>query len=896
MRIKKIGNIKILFMIAAFACVSLLTPNLAVNSAGSVPYKWQNVKIGGGGGFVTGIIYNPTEEGLVYARTDMGGAYIRNKKTLEWEPLTDWVYPDEWNLLGCESLATDPVDTNRVYIAAGTYTNSWTSMNGYILRSEDYGKTWERTELPFKFGGNMPGRSIGERLAIDPNSNNILYFAARSGNGLWKSTDYGKTWSKVESFPNVGNYVEDPNFEYTADNLGLCFVVFDSDKGTKGTPTKDIYVGVADKKNPLYVSHDAGKTWEPVKGQPTESTFKRHNAEALTIGIPHHAVINKKGVLFVTYGDRGGPYQCQDGAVYKYDTNTGVWTDITPPSGFNWDGSPKYENYYGFGGLSVDAKNPDTIIVSTLESWWPDDNIYRSTDAGETWDSLWVHGNWPSRELKYTMDISKAPWLSWDKPLNATNGGLITGMEIMDSPSPKLGWMIGDIEINPFNSDEMMYVTGATIYGTKNLTDWDKGKYINLEVMATGIEQTAVLSLICPPVDGVELVSGVGDICGFVHTDLNKGPQLMMNNPVFTNTTGLDYAELNPNIIVRVGTRDKERYEMIKKTVAMSKDGGKTWSEVQPNVSYTFPSSSEDDIVQGGTVAVAADGSTFVWSTSTSQGVICYVNGGWKAVDTLPAGADVCSDRVNPKVFYAYAKNTFYKSEDGGLTFKPVQTGLESPTAKIKAVPGKEGHVWIPGPSTGLTYTTDGGNTINKVNGITRCDVIGFGKAKAGEDYLAIYICGQIDGLYAVYRSDDMAKNWVRVNDDQHQYGSINYSITGDLRVYGRVFVATNGRGIVYGEPTSGTVTTPTPTSPKSPTPTPTPTATPTSTTYLKGDILIDGKVDSLDFAAFRMYLIGKTQLTPEQLKNADINEDGEANSLDFAKLRSYLVGKIKSL
>ena len=896
MRIKKIGNIKILFMIAAFACVSLLTPNLAVNSAGSVPYKWQNVKIGGGGGFVTGIIYNPTEEGLVYARTDMGGAYIRNKKTLEWEPLTDWVYPDEWNLLGCESLATDPVDTNRVYIAAGTYTNSWTSMNGYILRSEDYGKTWERTELPFKFGGNMPGRSIGERLAIDPNSNNILYFAARSGNGLWKSTDYGKTWSKVESFPNVGNYVEDPNFEYTADNLGLCFVVFDSDKGTKGTPTKDIYVGVADKKNPLYVSHDAGKTWEPVKGQPTESTFKRHNAEALTIGIPHHAVINKKGVLFVTYGDRGGPYQCQDGAVYKYDTNTGEWTDITPPSGFNWDGSPKYENYYGFGGLSVDAKNPDTIIVSTLESWWPDDNIYRSTDAGETWDSLWVHGNWPSRELKYTMDISKAPWLSWDKPLNATNGGLITGMEIMDSPSPKLGWMIGDIEINPFNSDEMMYVTGATIYGTKNLTDWDKGKYINLEVMATGIEQTAVLSLICPPVDGVELVSGVGDICGFVHTDLNKGPQLMMNNPVFTNTTGLDYAELNPNIIVRVGTRDKERYEMIKKTVAMSKDGGKTWSEVQPNVSYTFPSSSEDDIVQGGTVAVAADGSTFVWSTSTSQGVICYVNGGWKAVDTLPAGADVCSDRVNPKVFYAYAKNTFYKSEDGGLTFKPVQTGLESPTAKIKAVPGKEGHVWIPGPSTGLTYTTDGGNTINKVNGITRCDVIGFGKAKAGEDYLAIYICGQIDGLYAVYRSDDMAKNWVRVNDDQHQYGSINYSITGDLRVYGRVFVATNGRGIVYGEPTSGTVTTPTPTSPKSPTPTPTPTATPTSTTYLKGDILIDGKVDSLDFAAFRMYLIGKTQLTPEQLKNADINEDGEANSLDFAKLRSYLVGKIKSL
>ncbi|WP_190276159.1 hypothetical protein [Paenibacillus sp. JDR-2] len=44
--------------------------------------------------------------------------------------------------------------------------------------------------LPFKFGGNMPGRSMGERLTIDPNNNGILYFGARNGNGLWRSTDY----------------------------------------------------------------------------------------------------------------------------------------------------------------------------------------------------------------------------------------------------------------------------------------------------------------------------------------------------------------------------------------------------------------------------------------------------------------------------------------------------------------------------------------------------------------------------------------------------------------------------------------------------------------------------------------------------------------------------------
>jgi hypothetical protein len=333
----------------------------------------------------------------------------------------------------------------------------------------------------------------------------------------------------------------------------------------------------------------------------------------------------------------------------------------------------------------------------------------------------------------------------------------------------------------------------------------------------------------------------------------------------------LDYAELNPKIIVRVGNTDKEQYEMIKKSVAISKDGGATWAEVQPNISYTFPASTEDDIIQGGTVAVSADGSTFVWSTGTSQGVVCFINGGWKAVSTLPAGANVCSDRVNPKVFYAYAENTFYSSNDGGQTFTAVKTGLESSTSKIKAVPDKEGHVWIPGSTTGLSYTTDGGKTINKVNGITRSDVVGFGKAKDGEDYLAIYMCGEKDGLYAVYRSDDMAKSWVRVNDDQHQYGSINYSITGDLRVYGRVFVATNGRGIVYGEPNSDT---------------PTPTI---------GDINEDGRVNALDFAALKKYLLHLTTLTDKQLIDADVNRDGSVNAIDFAVFKKYLLKIITS-
>ena len=223
----------------------------------------------------------------------------------------------------------------------------------------------------------------------------------------------------------------------------------------------------------------------------------------------------------------------------------------------------------------------------------------------------------------------------------------------------------------------------------------------------------------------MELISGVGDICGFVHKDITKLPGIMMTNPTFINTTGLDYAELNPEIIVRVGTADKEQYEDIKKTVGISKDGGKTWSEVQPNVSYTFPANNPDDIVQGGAVAVSADGSHICMVTGYQPGGYMLCKRWLEAVDTLPKGAYVASDRVNPKVFYAYAEHTFYVSKDGGQTFEVVSENLEAYSAKIKAVPGKEGHVWIPGPYTGLSYTTDGGKTIKKVDGVTRCDVGG---------------------------------------------------------------------------------------------------------------------------------------------------------------------------
>ena len=49
---------------------------------------WTNARMGGGGGFVPGIVFHPTEPGVAYARTDIGGIYRLNDDD-SWTPITD---------------------------------------------------------------------------------------------------------------------------------------------------------------------------------------------------------------------------------------------------------------------------------------------------------------------------------------------------------------------------------------------------------------------------------------------------------------------------------------------------------------------------------------------------------------------------------------------------------------------------------------------------------------------------------------------------------------------------------------------------------------------------------------------------------------------------------------
>jgi hypothetical protein len=776
--------------VVAQVAISTSTPAAA---AAAEPYSWKNVRIDGGG-FVPGIIFNRAERNLIYARTDIGGAYRWNEAGQNWIPLLDHIGWSNWGHLGVLSIATDARDPNRVYAAVGMYTNDWDPNNGAILRSTDRGNTWQAFNLPFKVGGNMPGRGQGERLSIDPNNNAIVYFGAEDGNGLWKSTNSGASFAKVANFPNVGNYAQDPADpnNYLNHNQGVLWVTFDESTGSAGSTTQTIYVGVADKANSIYRSTNGGTSWERIAGQPTGY-------------LPHKGVFDATSKnLYIATSDTGGPYDGAKGQVWKFNATSGAWTNISPLPLESTD------LYYGFAGLTIDRQNPNTIMVASQVSWWPDAIFFRSTDAGATWTRIWDWAAYPSRTKRYTMNITSVPWLS------------LGANPAPPEEAPKLGWMNESVEIDPFNSNRFMYGTGATIYGATNLGNWDTGGTVTITPMVRGLEETAVLDLISPP-SGAPLVSGLGDIGGFRHNNLDAVPAMMFQQPYFTSTTSLDYAETNPSVMVRSGNfADADRPNDAH--VAFSTDGGANWFQAQE----------PGGVNNGGTVAASADGSRFVWAPGDAGQQVVYSVGfgnSWAQSSGVPANARIESDRVNPQKFYAYSGGQFYVSTNGGQSFASTgATGLPTENVKFKAVAGIEGDIWLAG-NTGLFHSTNSGASFTKITAVTDARNVALGRAAPGASYQAVFVVGTIDGVTGVYRSDNAGAGWVRINDDRHQYGNMGEALSGDPRIYGRVYLGTNGRGILYADRLGGS-TSPTPTGGPAGTtgPTPTRSATPTPT------------------------------------------------------------------
>lgn len=317
----------------------------------------------GGGGYVTGIITCPGEPNLIYAKTDVGGAYRWEESTQTWIPLLDWNSQEETTYQGVESLAIDPQAPEKLYLLAGT--SYWNGGKTAILRSSDYGATFAITDVTAKFKahGNGADRQKGETLAVDPNQGNILFCGTRA-NGLFRSTDSGVTWNAVPGL-NVGG-------------ASLSFVLFDPTTGNPGNPTQRIFVGVHRTGTNFFVSHDAGTNWVALTGSPTNS-------------LPQRAALAGNHQLYITYGFEA------NGAIMKYNTTNGVWINCTPNS------------VNSYCGISVSATNAQKLVATSYSIWrsqpWGyGDRIFASTNEGTNWNDLIANN-------RVAMNANGFPWI-----------------------------------------------------------------------------------------------------------------------------------------------------------------------------------------------------------------------------------------------------------------------------------------------------------------------------------------------------------------------------------------------------------------------------------------------------------------------------------------------------
>ena len=359
--------------------------------------------------------------------------------------------------------------------------------------------------------------------------------------------------------------------------------------------------------------------------------------------------------------------------------------------------------------------------------------------------------------------------------------------------------MTAALAIDPFNTNNFLYGTGATLFGSTDANLWDDGSVstqFHVSVKASGIEETSITDLAVPP-SGAKLLSGVGDVRGFYHANVATVPSTEYQT--LTSTTSLDFAQNAPTKVIRVGKGDAANCE---NSYAYSTDGGQGGRSAAGRGRRCRRRQRRGGDVGGRSRASGRQWDPAVYTSTTWTAA----KPTWASVTGLPAQAKVRSDRVTANRTYGFANGRFYVSTNGTAFNATVTAGLPT-AAKIVPVYNRANDVWLVSadPTTGgAWHSTDGGGTFTRVSSVALADGIGFGAAATGQPYPAIYLAGKIGAIGAVhgyYRSVDGGVSWTQINDSAHQWYASGYVITGDPNLFGRVYIATNGRGIIYGDP-----------------------------------------------------------------------------------------------
>jgi photosystem II stability/assembly factor-like uncharacterized protein len=321
-----------------------------------------------------------------------------------------------------------PYVGGRVVAVAGVASNPdlfyFGGVQGGIWRSTDYGERWENVS-----DGSLPGdaTSIGA-LAVAPSNPKIIYAGTGesdirgdfdTGTGVYKSTNAGKTWtyaglSQTHQISSMVVDPRDPNVVYVT-SMGHVFKsnpergLFKTTDGGK-TWSKILYVDdrtggndvVMDVKHPnvLYATlWQAYRTpWHLESGGPGSGLYKSVDAGAHWTKISTHpgfarGVLGKMGVAVA----RSNPeivyaiVQARNGGVFRSGDAGRTWKRV------NAEMKLRQRAFY-YMAIYVDPANPNVVYVPNVDGLW------KSANGGKSWKALepggdnhivWINPNHP---------------------------------------------------------------------------------------------------------------------------------------------------------------------------------------------------------------------------------------------------------------------------------------------------------------------------------------------------------------------------------------------------------------------------------------------------------------------------------------------------------------------
>jgi photosystem II stability/assembly factor-like uncharacterized protein len=311
--------------------------------------------------------------------------------------------------------------------------------NGGVWKTTDYGLTWRPVF------DDQPTGSIGD-LAVAPSDPNIIYVGSgeglqrpdlSTGDGIYKSTDGGKTWRNVglRDAQQIGSVIIDPKDPNR---------VFVAALGHPYGPNEE---------RGVYRSTDGGATWRRV-------LYKDENTGAIQVAFDP---TNSQLVYADLWAGRQGPWengawQGPESGLFKSTDGGDTWKKLT-------NGLPTFEQGLGRIGFDVSRSNPK-ILYATVDANSQQGGVYRSDDGGESWRKisgdtrLWGRGS-DFAEIKAHPKNPEIVFVANIASYKSTDGGK-TWTGFKGAPG---GDDYHRVWINPDNPDIMIFATdqGATI-------------------------------------------------------------------------------------------------------------------------------------------------------------------------------------------------------------------------------------------------------------------------------------------------------------------------------------------------------------------------------------------------------------------------------------------------